>query len=145
MPKAEVFSQGKDARFRMEVIEGEFVCYPSLNLAVTVAHTGFCKAHGSAWVGLDDYQAFADALRQCEQARQGRATLTGMSPDELEIVVQNSDSLGHFELGYKLGRSSPRNLRAVWPQMVTGSFELDVCFLPQIVSEFSDLMPVTGD
>lgn len=102
----ELFSEGRASRLTVEVADGEFIHYPSLNLFVTVSDEGFCEARSYVWVTVPDYTDFVMALRQCEQTRRGRAVLSGMSPDEFELVIESSDSLGHFRLRYKLKRIS---------------------------------------
>jgi len=93
-------------------------------------------------VTLKDYKDFVAALRQCEQSRRGHAILSGMSPSELELVVESSDNVGHFHLRYRLGRTSLAS-RTVQAKAVTGGFDLDVEFFAQIVSGFAGLLPVT--
>ncbi len=137
----EVASEGKDARLTVEVTEGEFIEYPSLNLLVTVSDEGFCEARSYAWVTLKDYKDFVAALRQCEQTRRGHATLSGMSPSELELVVESSDKMGHFCLRYRLGKTSFTS-RTVQAKAVMGGFDLDVELFDQTVSGFADLLPV---
>ncbi len=136
----EVFSDGKASRLTVEVADGEFIEYPSLNLFVTVSDEGFCEARSYTWVTVQDYTDFVMALRQCEQTRRGRTVLFGMSPHELELVIESSDSLGHFRLRYKLERIS-----SSWgtgqEKMVSGGFELSSEFIAQIAADFAELLP----
>lgn len=138
----QVLSERKDSCLTVEVSEGEFIEYPSLNLFVTVSDAGFCEVRNFVWVTLSDYKDFVAALRQCEQTRRGHATLSGMSPNELELVVESSDSLGHFHLRYRLGRTSFTS-GLVQEKVVTGGFYLDVELFAQTVSDFAGLLPAT--
>ena len=137
----ELFSESKASRLTVEVADGEFVEYPSLNLFVAVLDEGFCEARSYAWVTIRDYTDFVAALRQCEQTRRGRAVLSSMSPQELELVVESSDSLGHFHLQYKLVRISSG--WGVWQEkIVSGGFELSSEFFAQFVADFASLLPM---
>ncbi len=139
----EVSSEDKASRLGIEVINNVFVEYPSLMLSITIADEGFCRAYSSAWVALSQYEAFVADLSRCERARQGEARFAGFSPGELEIAVESSDSLGHFSLSYRLGRTS-YTPRGVQNKTVTGDFDLDVEYFAQIVSDFAGLLPASG-
>ena len=136
----ELFSEGRASRLTVEAADGEFIYYPSLHLFVAVSDEGFCEARRYVWVTVQDYTDFVMALRQCEQTRRGRAVVSGMSPDELELVIESSDSLGHFYLRYRLGRlASGRGTDH--DKMVIGGFELISDFFAQIVGDFAELLP----
>ena len=139
----QVSSEGGDSHLTVEVIGAEFLEYPSLNLSVAVSNEGFCEARGGDWVGLSEYEAFVVSLRECERTRRGRAVLTGMSPDDLEIIIESNDRLGHFQLNYRLGKMSyySRSARLL---TVAGGFDLDAGFFSQIVADFAELLPVRG-
>ena len=139
----EVWSERRDSHLTIKAIESDFVEYPSLDLSVAVTNEDFCEARGGGLVGLNEYEAFVVALRQCERTRRGRATLSGMSPDELEVIVESTDSLGHFQLNYRLGRTS-YNSRMIRFVTAIGGFDLDAEFSPQTVADFADLLPVRG-
>lgn len=62
-----------------------------------------------------------------------------MSPDELELVIESSDSLGHFHLRYRLGRMS-FGRGTDHDKMVIGGFEV-ISDFAQIVGDFADLLP----
>ena len=134
-----LFSEGKASRLTVEVADGEFVYYPSLNLFVTVSDEGFCEARSYVWVTIKDYADFVTALRECEQTRRGCAVLSGMSPGEFEIGIESSDSLGHFYLRYRLVRTS-YGWGTERDKMVTGGFEL-ISDFAQIAADFAELLP----
>lgn len=136
----ELFSEGKASRLTVEVTDGEFIHHPSLNLFVTISDDSFCEAHSCAWVTVQDYTDFVMSLRQCEQTRRGRAVLSSMSPGELELVIESSDSLGHFYLRYRLVRIS-WGMGTDHDKMVIGGFELSSEFFARIVADFAELLP----
>lgn len=137
----ELFSESKASHLTVEVADGEFVYYPSLNLFVTVSDEGFCEARSYAWVTVKEYTDFVMALHQCEQTRRGRAILSSMSPGEFEIVIESCDSLGHFHLQYKLAKTF-YSWVAYHEKIVSGGFDLDSGFFAQIVGSFAELLPV---
>ena len=136
----ELFFEGRASRLTVEVADSELIMYPSLNLFVTVSDEGFCEARSYVWVTVPDYTDFVMALRQCEQTQRGRAVLSGMSPNEFELVIESSDSLGHFRLRYKLERIS--SSWGTWQEkMVSGGFELSSEFIAKIATDFAELLP----
>ena len=136
----ELFSDSKASHLTVEVADGEFIEYPSLNLFVAVSDEGFCEARSYTWVTVKDYTNFITALRECEQTRRGRAVLSSMSPHELELVIENSDNLGHFYLQYRLEWTSS-HWGTYREKMVIGGFDISSEFFAQIVADFAELLP----
>lgn len=72
------------------------------------------------WVMAKDFQSFCAALIKLEKERKGEATLTSISPGELELKFQSIDSLGHLAVsgttGYEIDNM---------PHCVTFGFEFD--------------------
>ena len=98
-------------------------CYPSLNLVASVEDKDF-RGAASTWVCMDYLTTFVAQLKECEHTGRGRASLISMSPDEFELVIENSDSLGHFLARYKLAAYSYTRQGGI-PQTLTGGFDLD--------------------
>ena len=136
----EVFSENRKSHLTVEVTEGEFVYYPSLNLFVTISDEGFCEARGHAWVTIGNCTDFVAASRSCEQTRRGRAVLSGTSPGEFEIAIESCDSVGHFRLQYKLTHGV-YSWGAYHEKTVSGVFDLDSGCFAQTVAGFAELLP----
>ncbi len=131
-----LFSEGKRSSLTLEVIELDLIIYPSLNFSVTLVDEGFCEAHNMAWVGLDGFKAFVNAMQQCEKTRRGKAELHGISDDELDLVIENSDTLGHFDVKYRMSKFGWER----YDRVIVGGFDLDASFLQQMVSDLAYLL-----
>jgi hypothetical protein len=140
----EIVSECRASRLTIEVVGSELVHNPTLNLSVTVVDEGFCGAYDGIWVGMDEYESFVAALRDCEQTRLGKAALDSFSPGELILVIENDDGWGHFRLRYTLGKMSYKS-RVPLTKAVTGGFDLDSERLAQHVSDFQSLRPLSEE
>ena len=65
--------------------------------------------------------------------------LSGMSPGELELRVEPSDSLGHFQVVYRVSRQRLNN--GGWQEAaLTGGFDLDSDHLDQMREAADELL-----
>lgn len=85
-------------------------------LTLRVSSSGF-EGHNDLWVLGSEFTAFCVALRHLEKERRGEAKLTGMSPEELTLVLRSIDSKGHMivegHTGYSIQRSVTRPFHCV--------------------------------
>lgn len=75
-------------------------------LNVTVRASGYSAAD-QAWVTERDIDQFISELHTLESRRQGQATLSGASPDDLKLEFYATDSIGHMAVRGHLGRKHP--------------------------------------
>ena len=108
--------------------------YPSVRLEVTVSCGDFAGANPKVWVAAKDLQRFLAAFREIERSRKGEALLESMSPGILELRIEPTDSVGHFQLRFTLGRDEV-SAWATHSQRLIGSFDLDAGCLGQFVGE----------
>jgi len=126
-----LLSEGEVSYLTLAVIESELSHFPSFRFQVEVSDRGF-TASSAAWVSADEVQTFAIQLRQCQRTGRNQAVLSSMSPGELELRVEPSDALGHFQLIYRVGCQRLNN--AGWQESaLTGGFDLDTQHLEQMV------------
>jgi hypothetical protein len=128
-----------DDRMSSSTIEVDEVVseYPSLNLVVEVDDGGF-RGAVVTWLKADTLAAFVEQLRECERTRRGCAVLTSMSPDELELRIEQADELGHFAASYRL-MTDQYTRRGTFQHSLSGGFDLDAEWLAQTVADFAEL------
>lgn len=125
-----LFSIGEVSTLTLAIIESELTHFLSIRLQVEVSDRGF-TASSSVWVALEDVQTFAVQLRQCQRMGRSQAMLSSMSPGELELRVESTDALGHFQIAYRV--ACQRRSRATGQETVlTGGFDLARQFLGQM-------------
>jgi hypothetical protein len=92
------------------------------------------------WVEFGAIAAFADQLRSLEKRRQGVATLTSMSPGELEVAICSTDRSGHVAAEGQIGRWLGVGLGE--PYWSSVAFRVPFCptELPALVREFAALV-----
>ena len=131
----ELLSDDKTSTISFQVLGFEVEHYPSANLLVKVTDDGFS---GSAlvWVGADEWDAFVEQLRRCEQNRCGSASLASMDPGEFTLRIEKGDSLGHLVARFQLTQRHLTRAGNV-ARTLTGGFDLDSEFFAQTVQEFT--------
>jgi hypothetical protein len=80
--------------------------------------------HNDLWVSSTILREFCSALIALERDRRGRAELTSISPNELQVVVRSIDSRGHMSVEGSTGYHVQREGRLVWHAVHFG-FEFD--------------------
>ncbi len=126
-----LLSEGEVFYLTLAIIEAELTHLPSFRFQVEVSDRGF-TASSSVWAAADDVHIFASQLRQCQRMGRSQALLSSMSPGELELRVEPSDALGHFQVVYRVGRHRLNNAGRQ-AAAVTGGFDLDPYLLEQMV------------
>ena len=109
-----------------------------IRLAVEVSAPGFRGRNGSAWVAGPAWERFLADLRQLERTRRGEASLTSMSPADLELRVCAVDRAGHILVEGHVGdylRAATRVREACVPFAIS----LDPSCLPAALAEFAAL------
>lgn len=74
-------------------------------LNVTVDASGFA-AMDQSWVTAKAWAGFLGELRALEQQRQGRATLVGASPEDLQLEFFSTDRAGHMAVQGQVRRQT---------------------------------------
>lgn len=116
--------------------------HSDLNVSVEVKD-GWFQGTITTWIKQADLEAFIDQLVMCEEIRQGSATLVSMSPDDLELTLESSDSIGHFRVRYKITGYSFVGEDSL-PRVLMGGFSLDSEYFAQIVADFRQLANSPG-
>ena len=120
-------NSGTHLTLRPLSIEPELFC---VELYVSLAAEPF---HGAVktWVWPEVWNAFLQAVEECERTRQGQVILEGeMSSDELKITLEPADGWGHFLVRYEMcGRAYDE------PVTLAGSFHLNVEFFGTIAAQ----------
>ncbi len=105
-----------------------------LLLNVTIVVGGY-SASDQAWVVTQDWHGFMNELRTLERDRQGRATLRGASPQDLELAFRATDRTGHMSVSGFVGWNSPDGFY----QRFEFGFAFDAGMLSTVVHEFAEL------
>ncbi len=105
-----------------------------LLLNVTVAVGGYSAAD-QVWVVADDWRAFITELQTLEKTRQGRASLRGASPRDLELTLKTTDLAGHTAVLGFVGRDGPDGFY----QQCEFGFAFDAGMLSNVVRELASL------
>lgn len=104
--------------------------------------TFLAKTH--AWVRWDVLKAFVEQLEVLERRREGTATITSMSPGELELSIRVIDRAGHVVARGTVGRHiyGPRG-EPLWTSL---PFEIrfDPTELPSVVQYFRGVLTGAG-
>jgi len=118
--------------------------YSSMMLWVSVTDEGFTGARDGVCVLAEDLAKFAADLNLCEQTRKGKASLSSISPGELELTIEQSDGWGHFLLRYTLSKPfcSLYSRSGLLDKSVSGGFDLDASSFKELVEEFDNLINV---
>jgi hypothetical protein len=103
-----------------------------LNISVRVR--GY-SALDQAWVLGSDWGEFLKQMAEVDRTRRGRARVEGASPDDLELEVYSTDSIGHFAVRGHVGRHSPDGHRL----RLEFDFSFEPDRLPYIVAGLREL------
>jgi hypothetical protein len=90
---------------------------------VAVSSAGFSGAH-EVWVHSAALRAFCSALVALDGARKGEASLSSISPGELELTIGAVSSLGHLAISGELGLPVRRE-HGLFDHLVRFGFEFD--------------------
>jgi hypothetical protein len=90
---------------------------------VAVNSAGFSGAN-EVWVDSAALQTFCRALVALEKARKGEASLSSISPGELELTIGSVSSLGHLAVSGELGWPVRRE-HGLFDHLVRFGFEFD--------------------
>ena len=134
-----LLSANKESSIAIEVINVGSSMFPSREVSIQVIDTiptGCISASfKEIWISEDAYDEFLAALDDCEQTRRGKASFGSMSPDEFELVIEATDSRGHFIMRYSLSASMryQSHTRAI---MLSGQFDLSSENFLELVADF---------
>jgi hypothetical protein len=76
--------------------------YGDAYIIITVNSNGF-SGKNDLWVGAEELKEFCVSLVRLEKERNGEATLSSMSPGELNLKIYSIDSLGHLAVAGTTG------------------------------------------
>jgi hypothetical protein len=110
---------------------------PGVKLEIAVRDRAFYGAITS-WFEKDNLQQFVSEFNKCAKLGRDSAQLMSMGPEEAEIHVQRSDSVGHFMLSYKVSANNYVRAGAIMT-ILAGSFDLDSEYLRQYTSSLEEL------
>jgi hypothetical protein len=77
-----------------------------IRLRVRVSSIGFRGDYEHVWIRAEEFARFIKELDAVERDRTGMATLSSMSPNDLELRIRIRDSAGHLSVEGYLGRFS---------------------------------------
>lgn len=103
---------------------------------VAVRTENLSGQHDEIYIMPTDYKRFLQELITLEQVRQGTASLTSASPEDLQLTFQSLDRSGHFMLEGQLGHYTYVGERLCIQKLIF-AFDFDPSSLPQLVRQFS--------
>lgn len=128
--------------FTVTVVDTPAALQPDINLmtwSTTVEAHGFTGHYDNVSIWLPDYDIFLHNLILLEQKRQGEATLTSASPEELVLTLKSADRLGHMMIEGQLGQYT-YVANKLYIQKLLFAFQFDPTELPTLVKSFTDLV-----
>jgi hypothetical protein len=108
-----------------------------LNVSVTVG--GYC-AEDQCWVCAREWRVFLTELRQLERTRQGRADLSGASPEEFKLRIASTDRAGHMAVSGLVGWRRPDEFL----QRLEFGFAFDPGMLAALIRELGNFARGSG-
>lgn len=102
--------------------------YGDAYVTISVHSNGF-SGKNDLWVGAEELQEFCASLVKLEKKRKGEASLSSISPGELNLKIYSVDSLGHLAIkgttGYEVANI---------PHSLTFGFEFEPSQLVKAVA-----------
>ena len=106
-----------------------------INFKVMIKDSDFGWVISENWVEKEKLSTFIEKLKNLEKQRQGKAFLEGMSPNEIEINIENLDKSGHIKVDYLVSKNkigfSGRRINSC----IRGEFEIDPSQLKKLVKQ----------
>ena len=131
-------SNDRKTFLNIDYVDCEIERYPSVCVAITVQDGEFRGYNKDIWFKLDLLKDFIDNLKILEKTRKGWLLLESMSPEEFQIKIESYDLSGHMVLNYKISKYT-HQIPKTNIISLTGGFELDVSYLINIISDFTNL------
>ena len=141
----EIKSTRGEAYLRIKIFEKEKIGFPSVQFRTIVRDEAVSGHFLGGWVRLDEFADFVTNLRLCEETRQGKASLPGLSPDEWNVTIEQKNGWGHFWLRYSFrsfitrSKSSHAQSTEIF-RTLSGDFDLDASLFVQHVLAFEALL-----
>jgi hypothetical protein len=110
-----------------------------IRLRVRVSSIGFRGDYEHVWIRAEEFERFIKQLDAVERNRAGTATLSSMSPNDLELRIRIRDSAGHVSVEGYLGRFSYGVAGVPVEARIGYSIDLDPGLLAGVREEFRDL------
>ncbi|HEY3330794.1 MAG TPA: hypothetical protein VGK19_12275 [Capsulimonadaceae bacterium] len=134
-----IYSQNRSSSLIIDLV-GIERSEPSVNLSVLVQDGPFRGASDGIWVAASELRRFIEDFRLCEEHREGKATLSALSPGEFELSLEAVNTSGQFVLTYMVGRYAFACNEFTVHRTVSGGFEIDAVMLTQNVLELGELL-----
>ncbi|GAB3901480.1 WapI family immunity protein [Spirosoma agri] len=126
---------------QLVVVESELHYYPTFKLSIQLKTEEItAKFDRSIWVSEVDVQNFIQQLEALDKSRNGKAKLSGMSPNDFDLIIENLDTLGHLSVCLSLKRES--SLILDYKDSLKVCFEIDPTSIPSIKKSFTKEMTV---
>ena len=130
-----IVSESREQRLELDTNEYTDHVYPSISVVASVTDGAFSGANPSVWIAVESLDSFLSELRSLERTRRGSARLEGMSPKELDLVIESVDGAGHCHLRYTISRMT-FTAAGTSVHSVSGSFDLDSELLVSLLTDF---------
>lgn len=108
---------------------------PSLACTIEVLDNKFNGWNTNVWFAFDDVMAFINELEELEIKRQGKVSLSAMSPQDFNITFEDYNKKGDILVNYALSNTKD-NTEIRVSNTLTGGFKIDSEFFLKVLNDF---------
>ncbi|WP_069650095.1 hypothetical protein [Caloranaerobacter ferrireducens] len=106
-----------------------------INFKVMIKDIDFGWIISENWIEKHIFNTFIEELKTLGEERKGKAFLQGMSPNELEINIENYDNSGHIKVDYLISKNKIGLRGRRINSCIRGEFEIDLSHLKKLVKQ----------
>jgi len=128
-------SKDENSYIKLELLETELINFPSFLINCSIKNGNY-MAIDKIWIELPEYNIFFEAFKTLNKKREGIASITSMSPEELNITIKTLETNGPFQLHFNMSKVTynPNLIKL----SLSGGFELDSEFINTYENELLD-------